>query len=42
MLTFVCDRDGAVEVLLFRRPRGVVHLAGDATETIAVHLDGCR
>lgn len=40
--TFVCNRDGAVEVLFLQSPCRVIYLSGDTTETIAVHFDGCR
>lgn len=41
IITFVGDGQRAVEVLLLQRPRRIVHLAGDPTWALTVHLDGC-
>lgn len=40
--TFICHRDGAVEVLLLHIPGCVIHLISDATETAAVNFDSCK
>lgn len=41
-LTFICHRDGAVEVLLLLIPGCVIHLTSDAAETAAVDFDSCK
>lgn len=40
--TFICHRDGAVEVLLLHIPGCVINLISDATETTAVYFDSCK
>lgn len=41
VLTFIGDRQRAIDVLLLQSPRAVVDFAGDPTRSLTVHLDGC-